>query len=206
MPRSEPVVIEVGRYTAPRLRAGAIAGLVGGAALLTLAVTAGGTVLLVLGLLVGALLVAVGLLLTVAANASRGARMVVDERGVTWDAGAATWHVAWPELSSVGVRVLRSTSRRRGAALPGSDRVVRLLLAIDGEDPDADRPPLRRLRASDEPAPWTHRMPFAARGDDATRLEVGLTHFAGERFAGLTVEELRPRRGGGAEGGVGRES
>jgi hypothetical protein len=198
VPASEPVVIEVGRYTAPRLRAGAVGCLVAGAALLTLAIASGG-ILLVLGALMGAALLAGGVFLTVAANASRGTRLVVDARGVTWDARAATWHAAWDDLSSVGVTVLRS-GPRGGGTEPGRDRVVRLLLAFRRDDPDRDSAPLRRLRTADEPAPFTHRMPFASRGDGAVRLEEGLRRFAGARFSGVTVEGARGRSDSASEG------
>lgn len=197
MPQTaEPVVVEVGRYTAPRLRAGSVAGLVAGAVLMAGGVAAGGAVPLVLGLLAGLALVALGIVFAVAANASRGARLVVDARGITWDARAATWHAGWDELSSVGVTVLRSTSRRRGTTVPGSDRVVRLRMAFRRDEPDAGSAPLRRLRTTEEPQPWTHRMPFASRGDGAALLDEGLVRFADGRYAGLEVQEVRVRRAG----------
>lgn len=122
MPSAEPVVVEVGRYTAPRLRVASVGCLVAGALVVVAAVVAGGVVALVLGLLAGVVLAGAGAILAVAARANRGARLVVDEGGITWDAGAATWHADWDELTTVGVTVLRGRVPRRGAEGPEGTR------------------------------------------------------------------------------------
>ncbi|MEV4422464.1 hypothetical protein AB0L40_21180 [Patulibacter sp. NPDC049589] len=192
---AEPVVLEVGRYTGPRLRVGSVTCLVLGAVAVVGGVAAAGGAVLVLSLLVGVLLLLAGLLLTVAANAARDARFVVDEQGVTWDAGAATWHAGWEELSGVGLSVLRSRRRARTADGPGGERVIRVLMAFHDPEPDAGSAPLRRLRTTDEPAPWTHRMPFASRGDWAARLDEGLARLGGERYAGMGERDVLRGRG-----------
>jgi hypothetical protein len=189
-----PVALEVGRYTAPRLAAGAAACLVVAvSAIGVVASTDPGVVGVALGFVVAVALAVPGLVFTVAARASRGARMLVDDRGLTWDAGAATWHASWDELSAVGLTVLRSGGRIGSAGAPPSDRIVRIGMAFRAEDADAGRPPLRRLRTESGPAPFTHRMAFAARPGWAAGIERALHAFAGERFAGVEVQDARGR-------------
>lgn len=194
MTAPSPVVLEVGRYTAPRLVAGTGACLVLAlSAVGAVATSDPGVVGAVLVGLVALALAAGGVVFGVAARASRGARMLVDERGLTWDAGAATWNASWDELTAVGLSVLRSGTRPGPTQGRGSDRIVRIAMAFDREDPDADRPPLRRLRTTDEPEPFTHRMSFASRPDWAGLLEDGLRGFGGPRFTGTTVRDARGR-------------
>lgn len=193
MDSPSPVALEVGRYTAPRLVAGAAACLVLAVSTIgVVAATEPGVVGVAVGFVVAVALAVPGLVLAVAARASRGARMLVDERGLTWDAGAATWHAAWDELSQVGVTVLRSGGRVRRADQAPADRIVRIGMAFRA-DPDGASAPLRRLRTADDAPPFTHRMSFAARPGWATRLEEGLAGFGGERFAGLVVQDARGR-------------
>lgn len=194
MSSPEPVVLEVGAYTGPRLRA-ALATFVLAASVALLAGVlvderAATVPLLALGVVLALVAVGIG----VAWSASRGSRLVLDPHGITWDAGEATWQAEWTALSGIGLSVLRSR-RRGGSAFGelGGERVIRVLMAFRADDPDADSRPLRRLRTTDEPAPWTHRMPIASRGDWAAQLDDALARFAGERYAGATIRDARGR-------------
>lgn len=194
MESPSPVVLEVGRYTTPRLVAGSAACAVLALSGVGLTVTSGsGVVAVVVVLLIALALGAAAVMFGVAASASRGARLVVDDAGVTWDARAATWRAAWEELEAVGLSVLRSGRPAAGREGPGADRIVHLAMAFDRADADAERAPLRRLRTAAEPAPFTHRMAFAARPGWADALQEGLTAFAGERYRGRTVRDARGR-------------
>lgn len=194
MESPSPVALEVGRYTAPRLVAGAAACFVlAVSAIGVVASTDPGVIGVALGFVAAVALAVPGLVFTVAARASRGARMLVDDRGLTWDAGAATWHASWDELSAVGLTVLRSGGRGRPAGAPAADRIVRIGMAFRDADADADRLPLQRLRTEDEPAPFTHRMAFAARPGWAGQIEAAFGAFAGERFEGVRVQDARGR-------------
>lgn len=188
-----PVALEVGRYTVPRLVAGSAACLVlAVSAIGVVAATGPGVLGSALGFVLAVALAVPGAVFAVAARAGSGARMVVDERGLTWDAGAATWHAPWGELSAVGLTVLRSGGRVRRADQAPADRIVRIGMAFRA-DPDDAGTPLGRLRMTDGPAPFTHRMSFAARPGWASRLEEALGAFAGERFPGLVVQDARGR-------------
>lgn len=189
-----PVALEVGRYTAPRLVAGSAACLVLAlSAIGVVAATDPGVVGAALGFVLAVALAVPAGVFGIAARASRGARMVVDDRGLTWDAGPATWNASWDELSAVGLTVLRSGGRVRRADATPADRIVRIGMAFHA-DPDAGSAPLGRLRAAGEAAPYTHRMAFAARADWATRLEGALAAFGGDRFRGLVVQDARGRQ------------
>lgn len=193
VPAPAPVALEVGQYTAPRLVAGSAACLVlAVSAIGVVAATGPGVVGVALGFVVAVALAVPGLVFGVAARASRGARMLVDERGLTWDAGPATWIASWDELAQVGLTVVRSGGRVRRAGATPADRIVRIGMAFR-VDPDDARVPLGRLRTTSEPAPFTHRMAFAARPGWAARLEDALGAFGGDRFAGLVVRDARGR-------------
>lgn len=189
-----PVVLEVGRYTTPRLVAGSAACAVLALSAVGLTVTSGsGVVAVAIVLLVALGLAVAAVVFGVAASASRGARLVVDDAGVAWDARAATWRAGWDELDAVGLSVLRSGRPAGGGEGPGADRIVHLAMAFDRADADAGRAPLRRLRTDAEPAPYTHRMAFAARPGWADALQDSLAAFGGERYRGRTVRDARGR-------------
>lgn len=194
MESPSPVVLEVGRYTAPRLVAGSAACAVLALSAVGLTVTSGsGAVAVVVVLLIALALGVAAVVFGVAASASRGARLVVDEAGITWDARAATWRAAWPELDAVGLSVLRSGRPAGGGEGPGADRIVHVAMAFGRVDLDADRAPLRRLRTDAEPPPYTHRMAFAARPGWADALQEALSAFGGDRYRGRTVRDARGR-------------
>jgi hypothetical protein len=197
VPSAEPVVLEVGSYTGPRLRAARNV-CIGLAVVAILAGPVAGGVGLVVLLVVGVLLLVAAFAVQVAAKAARGSRLVVDRKGITWDAGDATWRARWSELSDVGLVVLRSRRRDRTTDGPGGERVIRILVAFRSDDPDADSEPLRRIRVTDEPAPWTHRMAIASRGDWAAELDEGLARFAGSRYAGIERRDAYGRAEGGS--------
>ncbi|WP_026910085.1 hypothetical protein [Patulibacter minatonensis] len=197
MPSAEPIVLEVGSYTGPRLRTARNLCVAAGVLAILAGPVAGGVALVAL-LVVGVVLLVVAFGVSIAARAARDSRLVVDREGITWDAGDATWRATWSELSDVGLVVLRSRRRGRTTDEPGGERVIRVLMAFRSDDPDAGRPPLRRIRTTGEPAPWTHRMPIASRGDWAGRLDAGLARYGQGRYAGMTVRDALGREEGAA--------
>lgn len=189
-----PVALEVGRYTTPRLVAGAAACAVLALSAVGITVTSGsGTIAVVVVLAIALALGAAATVFGVAAAASRGARLLVDDRGITWDARAATWNAPWDELSAVGLSVLRSGRPAGGGEGPGADRIVHVAMAFHRADADDGQAPLRRIRTAAEPAPYTHRMDFAARPGWADLLQEALAAHAGDRYRGRTVRDARGR-------------